>query len=124
MPTAAKLVGAILFAIIGYAASLAYIETLPEGQTAAMLAPTVAGIGLVQGWFSMGRNASGNMIMDLGTGLRVSVQIVFFAVVIFGLLEMFDRSTSCAMTGRERRPSRRWSCFLNTGCPWPLRPPV
>ncbi|NPD20793.1 TrgA family protein [Alterinioella nitratireducens] len=115
MPTAAKLVGAILFAIIGYAAGVAYVATLPEGQTAAMLAPTVAGIGLVQGWFSMGRNASGNMIMDLGTGLRVSVQIVFFAVVIFGLLEMFDRSTRLRYDGPGEATIAAMELFLEYG---------
>jgi len=93
MPTAAKLASAVLFTLIGWFAGVAYVATLPEGQPATLVAPVAAGVGLFQGWFTMGRNATGRLIMDLGTGLRTSVQIGFFVVLIFGLLEMFDRST-------------------------------
>jgi hypothetical protein len=115
MPTAAKLVSAILFTLIGWFAGVAYIAILPEGQTAAIVAPVAAGVGLFQGWFTMGRNATGRLIMDLGTGLRTSVQIVFFMVLIFGLLEMFDRSTRLRYDGPGEATIAAMELFLEYG---------
>lgn len=115
MPTAAKLASAILFALIGWFAGTAYVETLPEGQPAALVAPVAAGVGLFQGWFTMGRNATGQLIMDLGTGLRTSVQIAFFVVLIFGLLEMFDRSTRLRYDGLGEATVAAMELFLEYG---------
>jgi len=115
MPTAAKLASAILFALVGWFAGAAYVATLPEGMPAAMLAPVAAGVGLFQGWFTMGRNATGQVIMDLGTGLRASVQIVFFMVLIFGLLEMFDRSVRLRYDGPGEATIAALELFLEYG---------
>jgi len=115
MPTAAKLVSAIAFALIGWFAGRAYIAILPEGQTAALVAPVAAGVGLFQGWFTMGRHVTGQLIMDLGTGLRSSVQIAFFVVLIFGLLEMFDRSTRLRYDGPGEAVIAAMELFLEYG---------
>lgn len=115
MPTAAKLASAVLFALIGWFAGAAYVATLPEGQPATFVAPAAAGVGLFQGWFTMGRNATGQLIMDLGTGLRTSVQIAFFVVLIFGLLEMFDRSTRLRYDGPGEATIAAMELFLEYG---------
>ncbi len=94
MPTAAKLFAAIFFAAVGYAAAETYaIQMLPPGLSRFWLAPAVAGIGLIQGWTVMGANARQGVAMASGTGLRTSVQIAFWAILAFGLYEMFYRST-------------------------------
>jgi len=115
MPTAAKLASAVMFALIGWFAGAAYVATLPEGQPATFVAPVAAGVGLFQGWFTMGRNATGQLIMDLGTGLRTSVQIGFFVVLIFGLLEMFDRSTRLRYDGPGEAAIAAMELFLEYG---------
>jgi len=115
MPTAAKLASAFLFALIGWFAGAAYVATLPEGQPATFVAPVAAGVALFQGWFTMGRNVTGQLIMDLGTGLRTSVQIAFFVVLIFGLLEMFDRSTRLRYDGPGEATIAAMELFLEYG---------
>ena len=115
MPTAAKLASAVMFALIGWFAGAAYVATLPEGQPATLVAPVAAGVGLFQGWFTMVRNVTGQVIMDLGTGLRTSVQIAFFVVLIFGLLEMFDRSTRLRYDGPGEATIAAMELFLEYG---------
>lgn len=115
MPTAAKLTAAILFTIIGWMAGVAYIATLPEGQPAGMIAPVAAAIGLFQGWFTMGRNADGQVMGNLGTGVRTSIQVAFFVVIVFGLNEMFYRSTRLRYGGPDEAVIAALELFMEYG---------
>lgn len=94
MFTAAKLVGAILFAIVGWVAGVYVIDTLPEGQSATYLPHTVAAIGLWQGWMVMGSHVGNGYYSAIGNGVRTSAQMTFFGLAFFALREMFIRSAS------------------------------
>ena len=99
MPTTAKLVSAVMFAIIGFFAAAAYAETLPPGQPRFWLIPIVTALGIGQGWMTMGRHVGQGMSMAITTGVRTSFLILFWAVTIFGLYEMFYRSTRLRYDG-------------------------
>ena len=99
MPTTAKLVSAVLFAIIGFFAADAYADTLPPGQPRFWLIPIVTVLGIGQGWMTMGRHVGQGMSMAITTGVRTSFLILFWAVTIFGLYEMFYRSTRLRYDG-------------------------
>ncbi|MBO6603533.1 MULTISPECIES: TrgA family protein [Paracoccaceae] len=94
MLTAAKLVGAILFAGVGYVAGYLVTDTFPEGQLATYFPASIAIIGLWQGWYVMGGRAGAGFSAALGNGFRTSVQIAFFGLAFYALREMFRRSAS------------------------------
>lgn len=99
MPTAAKLVGAVAFFGVGWLAALQVVKTLPEGTPVTWFAPTIAMIGLWQGWAVAGRNAGGGTGMAIGNGLRTSVMIAFLGIALFALRTMFIRSANLRYDG-------------------------
>ncbi len=92
MPTAAKLVGAITFFAVGWFAALQVLLTLPEGTPARYFPLTIALIGLVQGWMVAGARAGNGFSAAISSGLRSSLQIAFFGLLLFALRTMFIRS--------------------------------
>ncbi len=93
MPTAARLAAAILLTIVAVMAASAYKLTLPEGQPTRWLLPICAILGIWHGWMTLGRNVGKGWVPAINTGVKSAFLIGFFAVLIFGLYEMFYRST-------------------------------
>lgn len=94
MPTAAKLVGAILFFVLGWQAATFALLTFPEGTPATYFPLTIALIGLWQGWVVSGARAGKGIGAAFGNGMRCAVQIAFFGLLFFALRTMFMRSAN------------------------------
>ena len=92
MPTAAKLIAAVFFALVAAAGAITYIPLLPEGTQTGWLIPGCAGLGLVSGWMVMGANVGRNYAEAIATGLRTIITAVFFAVLLFAIYVMIIRS--------------------------------
>lgn len=92
MYTAARLVAAVLFCILGYFSATLVTDTFADGIQHTWFEPSIAAIGLWQGWMVMGRIAGRGYSAAVGNGLRTSVQIAFFGLVLYALREMFLRS--------------------------------
>ncbi|WP_102223672.1 TrgA family protein [Acidimangrovimonas sediminis] len=101
MPTAAKLVSAVLFALIGYGAARqveiltaagAFEPILPHETLFGSFALIVSAIGLVSGWLVMGDLVGKGMGVALGSGIQTVVTLVFFAIVLFSIREMILRA--------------------------------
>jgi hypothetical protein len=99
MPTAAKLVGAIVFFAVGWLAARQVMTTFPEGTPATWFSPTIAMIGLWQGWSVAGPGAGNGRGMAIGNGLRTSVQIAILGLALFALRTMFIRSGNLRYDG-------------------------
>ncbi|HCZ00475.1 MAG: tellurium resistance protein [Rhodobacterales bacterium RIFCSPHIGHO2_02_FULL_62_130] len=99
MPTAAKLVAAVMFAAVGFLAAQAYVPSLPEGTQIGFLREICAGLGLVIGWFVMGRLVGKGYVEAVGFGIRTSVTVLFWAVLGFSIYEMILRSTKMMYDG-------------------------
>ena len=83
MPTAGRLVGAIIFGATGAGAAFVGIPTLPEEVLPGYLLPFAAVVGVWQGWSLMGPKAGGRMSLAITQGIAtVAVMIV---TVIFGV---------------------------------------
>ena len=98
MWTAARLVAALLFAGIGWYAARQVTEGLPdtlfpEGLQHDLFEPSIAIIGLWQGWSVMGKLIKRGYSAAIGNGIRTSVQITLFGLVFYALREMFIRSS-------------------------------
>lgn len=99
MPTGAKLTGAVVFFAVGWLAALFVIDTFPEGTPATYFPLTIALIGLWQGWMVAGAHAGNGYQISMGAGLRTSVQIAFFGLLLFALRTMFMRSARLRYDG-------------------------
>ncbi len=99
MPTAAKLFGAIAFTFVAFLAAEVLKPAFPEGMSFGYFSVICAAIGLLCGWMVMGPNAGRGGTKAVGTGLRTSVTIVFWAMLGFGIREMLIRSTDKRYNG-------------------------
>jgi hypothetical protein len=92
MPTTAKLVSGVMFALVAALAGYVYIPLLPEGTQTALLMPISAAIGFLCGWLVMGPNTGRSYAEAGATGLRTVVTTVFFATLGFAVYVMIMRS--------------------------------
>ncbi len=89
MPTAGKLIGAILFAALSYYVSEQIKVLLPgEGAGATWFSPVNALIGMVMGWQVMGSNAGQGFVPATGFGLTTVFAITFWSLLIWSGYEM------------------------------------
>lgn len=95
MPTAAKLVAAILFFLVGWQAAVFTLElTFPPEMAARYFPLTIALIGVWQGWMVSGTRAGQGYGAGISNGMRCAVQMAFFGILLFALRTMFMRSTN------------------------------
>jgi hypothetical protein len=94
MPTAARLFAALAFAGVGFFGAEVLQPAFPEGTEFGWFSPVMAGIGLLCGWLVMGPNAGRGAVRAAGTGLRTSVTVVFWGMLLFAVREMLLRSTA------------------------------
>lgn len=89
MPTAAKLMGAILFGLLGALVALRIPDFLPEGMRSGLLLPTTAAVSGFLGWRVAGTRSGGQSYGDAAaTGLLTVALATFSLLLIFGLMEM------------------------------------
>ena len=115
MPTAAKIVGAISFAIFGYFAALAVIPVLPEGTQIGRMREISAFIGLLNGWFVMGRLTGKGYRAGIGSGIRTAITVVIWALIVFAIYEMVLRSTKLRYDGPMEAVTAAFGLMLEYG---------
>ncbi len=93
MPTAAKLVAAVLFAALSLFVADLYQQGITDGTITTYLVPGSAAVGLICGWRVMGRLVGKGMGDAIGSGIRTALTIVFFALLLFSIYEMVVTST-------------------------------
>lgn len=92
MPTAAKLISAIILAVVGWMCAEMVKPLMPEGSDLTYLSPTCAVAGLFVGWFYLGPRADrglGTAGANAGTTLFVQVFVTLFT---FSFSEMINNS--------------------------------
>ena len=92
MPTAAKLISAIILAAIGWMCGEMVKPLMPEGSELSSLSPTCAAVGLIVGWFYLGPRADRDMgSVGANAGTTIFVQ-VFLTLFVFSFSEMLTNS--------------------------------
>ncbi|MCC6306562.1 MAG: TrgA family protein [Rhodobacteraceae bacterium] len=99
MPTAAKLVAALVFAAVAFLGASVYVPLLPEGTQARWFAAASAAIGALVGWLVMGPLAGRGLVAAMGYGLRTAATIVFWTGLLFSGREMILRSLNMRYDG-------------------------
>ncbi len=93
MPTAAKMIAAVAFAIVGWFAAMAYIPQLPDSTNTGYFPQIVSGLGFVIGWFTLGPNAGKGYVEGMSLGLRTSMLVVLWTLLGFSTFAMIRQST-------------------------------
>lgn len=100
MPTAAKLIAAVLFAALAWIVSENVREVMPgEGRGATLLSPINALLGLAAGWRVLGNRAGDGYVPAVGYGLTTVCVIYFWSLLIWGCYEMIMRSIGGRYSG-------------------------
>ena len=92
MPTAAKLTAAVIYAIIGFVAVMLYLPHLPNELPLGLLREYTAALGLIIGWWTMGRLVGRGYVEAISSGVRTSVTLAFWALLFFAIQLMIKRS--------------------------------
>ena len=92
MPTGAKAMAAISFAVVGFITALVYIPNMPEAGRVGSLPLMMAILGAIVGWRVMGTSVGKGYIRAIGAGWKTMIVLVFFALLFFGTYEMLQLS--------------------------------
>jgi hypothetical protein len=99
MPTTAKLVAAAIWALIGWFAADAHAATMGEGAALGRVREITAFIGVIVGWRVMGGLVRQNYADSVGSGLRTSATLAFFALLLFSTVLMYEQTEKMAYAG-------------------------
>lgn len=101
MPTAGKLIGAIVFAALAYFISDLVKPLLidSEGSRVGWLSPVNALVGLVMGWRIMGRGAGKTYRQAFGYGLTTLAATAFWCLIVWSGYKMIQRSMAMRYDG-------------------------
>lgn len=92
MPTAAKLVAAVLIAALGYAVASVIAGYFEPHETEGAFRYVSAACGLLIGWRFLGKRAGGGLSSAFGLGLSSAVALVLLGQVVFSGYVMIIRS--------------------------------
>ena len=92
MPTAARLIAAFAFGAVAFFAANGFIPLMPDGVQLGWFIPVSVLVGMWSGWSVMGRLAGRGYSASAGSGVRTSLNLVFWCLVIFSLTEMIENS--------------------------------
>jgi len=99
MPTGAKAMAAITFAVVGWMTANTYVPNMPEAQTVGSFRELTAVLGAVVGWKVMGNSVGKGYLSAAGSGWKTVVVLVFFALLLFSIYEMLQQSVRMRYDG-------------------------
>lgn len=99
MPTAAKLVAAVFFAVLSWIVAKLYAQGLPQGTQTGQLGNVAALVGVICGWRVSGSLVGRGYGEAAGNGLRTAVTIGFWVLLIFSIYDMIVLSTKMRYDG-------------------------
>ena len=99
MPTGAKAMAAISFAVVGWITAHVYVPNMPEGNSVGYLRELTAILGAVIGWRVMGNAAGKGYVRAIGSGWKTMIVLIFFALLFFGTYEMLQLSVRMRYDG-------------------------
>lgn len=108
MPTASRLIAAIILAIAAGLVADLYLENLPREYKPFYVTPGWALIGFLVGWLTLGnrrgakldRQDSG-LLHVINHGLVAAALVLFWGVLAFSIIEMVERSMQKRYRGVE-----------------------
>jgi hypothetical protein len=122
MPTGAKAMAAISFAVVGWLIANAYVPNMPQAQSVGRFRELTGLIGAIVGWRVMGPSVGKSYLQAIGSGWKTVIVLVFFALLLFGIYEMLQLSVKMRYDGPLeaivdvfRRMMDRSQALMSTG---------
>jgi len=92
MPTAAKLVAALCFGVVGWLTAEAFVPQIPDAMPATWIKEASAVIGVFVGWFVLGRAMGVGYARVFGRAITMTAILYFWLLFAFTFREMILRS--------------------------------
>ncbi|GHE00779.1 tellurium resistance protein [Defluviimonas sp. 20V17] len=108
MPTAAKLVSAVLFFLVGYGAAQVieiqamqgrFVPYIQPEQLFGLFSILAAAVGAACGWFVAGAGVGHGMRSAFGTGVQASATLTFILLLAVAIREMILRAMNMLYAG-------------------------
>lgn len=111
MPTGARLTAALCLALLAFLLSGEIMPLMPEGTNFGYFTPLNMCLGLLVGWFVMGKRAGRGFVPALNNGVSGVAVLLFWGLFIQGAYEMFR----LAMRNRYGGPFEALSAIFTIG---------
>lgn len=92
MPTAARLIAALVLAATAWITSQMVKPYLPEGTDFGWFEYLNTGLGVVIGWITIGSRAGRGRSAAIGNGITAAVVVAFWAIFLQAFYEMLEQS--------------------------------
>lgn len=92
MPTAAKLMAAISFAVVGWVLANYYAVNMPDAAAVGPIRLAAALVGTIVGWSVMGNSVGKGYVEAAGSGIKTAVILAVLALFLLALSEMLQNS--------------------------------
>ena len=99
MPTGAKLMAAVSFAVVGWVLANFYALNMPDAAAAGPIREVAAVVGAITGWKVMGPAVGKGYVEAAGAGIRTSIVLAVAALFLLALAEMLDKSVKMRYDG-------------------------
>ncbi len=99
MPTGAKLMAAISFAVVGWILANYYAMNMPDASAAGPIREGAAVLGAIVGWMVMGPSVGKGYVEAAGSGIKTAVVLAVVALFALSLREMLDNSVKMRYDG-------------------------
>lgn len=99
MPTGAKGIAALSFAVVGWLIANAYVPNMPEAGQVGFFREYSGLLGGIVGWRVMGPSVGKGYKAAVGSGWKTVIVLVFFALLLFGTYEMLMQSVRMRYDG-------------------------
>jgi Flp pilus assembly pilin Flp len=92
MPTGAKLMAAISFAVVGWVLANYYAMNMPDATAVGPIRLAAALVGTIVGWSVMGNSVGKGYVEAAGSGIKTAVILAVVALFLLALSEMLQNS--------------------------------
>ena len=92
MPTASKLVAALLMAVLGWIVSDMIRPLMQEGTDFGIFNQLNAFLGFLAGWITVGRRTGNGWMAGMGAGITGMMVMVFWGLFLQASYEMYQES--------------------------------
>lgn len=92
MPTAAKVMAAVSFAVVGWVLANYYALNMPDAAAAGPIREGAALVGVVVGWSVMGNSVGKGYVEAAGSGIKTAVILAVVALFLLALAEMLENT--------------------------------
>lgn len=99
MPTGAKGMAAVTFAVVGWLTANLYVENMEVETAVGALRELTAVLGGFVGWKVMGNSVGKGYIGAIGSGLKTMIVLVFFALLFACIYQMFRNAVRMVYDG-------------------------